>query len=145
MRLEPFAKSVALLLWADEKITDEELVLSKELFMKYGFSWEEAKSVLENYLEAFVDPGDEALEADERGEFIEVDEDLELGSLDFGDDVDLFEVLKDLCRFTVVDKKIEYKEIELVHYIAEASNLDKVLATAALLEVAQETGAELNL
>ena len=145
MRLEPFAKAVALLLWADEKITDDEMLLSKDLFTKYGFSWEEAKPVLEGCLEAFVDPGDEAVEADEKGEFVDVDEDLELGCLDFGDGVDTYEVIRDLCRFVVLDKQIDFKEIEIIHHIAEACNLDKVLATAALLGAVQESGSKLNL
>ncbi len=145
MRLEPFAKSVALLLWADEKVTDEEMILSKELFDKYEFPWEESKLVLEKYLEAFVDPGDEAQDADEKGEFVESDEDLDLGPLDFGENVDTYEIIRDLCRFVALDKQIEYKEIELIHCIAEACNLDKVLATAALLEEAQESNCKINL
>jgi len=145
MRLEPFVKAIALLLWADEKITDDEMLLSKELFKKYGFSWTDAKPVLEDYLEAFVDPGDDALEADEKGEFVDTDEDLELGCLDFGDDVDSYEVVRDLCLFVVMDKQVEYKEIELIHCISEACNLDKVLATAALLEAVQNSNCKLNL
>lgn len=143
MRLEPFAKAVALLLWADEKVTEEELVISKELFAKYGFAWMEAKPVLEGYLEAFLDPGEEVLAADELGEFVDADEDFELGCLDFGEGVDIQEVVKDLCTFAVLDKKVEYNEIELIHRIAEACRLDKVLATAALLVAVKESNSEL--
>ncbi len=145
MRQEPFAKAVALLLWVDEKVTEDEMLLSKDLFEKYGLSWIETKPVLEGYLEAFIDPGDEALEADEKGEFVDVDEDFELGCLDFGEDVDTYEVVRDLCKFIVLDKQVEYREIEIIHYIAEACNLDKVLATAALLEAVDESDAKLNL
>lgn len=143
MRLKPFAKAIALIMWADEKVTEQELALSKEIFEKYGISWADAKPVLEGYIESFLDPGEEAMAADEEGEFVESVEDFELGCLDFGEDVDFHEVVKDLCRFAVLDKKIEYKEIEIIHNIAEACRLDKVLATASLLSAAKESQSEL--
>ena len=145
MRLEPFAKAVALLLWVDEKVTDEEMLLSKDLFTKYGFNWTEVKPVLEGYLEEFIDPGDEALDADEKGEFEDVDEDLELGCLDFCEGVDPYAVVKDLCQFIVLDKQVEYKELEIIHSIAQACNLDSVSTTAVILEAVHMSGSNLNL
>lgn len=145
MRLEPFAQAIASLMWADERVGEDEMILSKNLFEKYGISWEDAKPVLEKHLESLIDPGDEAVEADKKGEFCEADEDFVLGCLDFGEDVDFYEVIKDLCLFVVLDKQVEYKEVELIHHIAEACNLDRVLATAALLSAVEETKAKVNL
>jgi len=145
MRLEPLAKAIASLLWVDGKVEENEMVLSKNIFEKYGLSWNDAKPVLEKHIEAFLDPGDEATESDEKGEFVEFDEDFTLGCLDFGEDVDSYDVVKDLCLFAVLDKQVEYKEIELILHISDACNLDRVLATAALLSAVQETGSKINL
>jgi len=145
MRIEPFTKALALILWADEKISEQELALAREVCAKYDVAWDTAKPLLEKHIEDFLDPGDEAAEADEKGAFVEFDEELSIGCLDFGEGVDTYELLKDLSRFAVLDKQLSFREIDLIHTIAEASNTNKVLASAALLEAAAATGARLAL
>jgi len=121
------AKVVATVLWADEKITEEEWSAAEGIFNKYGVSWGEAKKEIENHIEDLLDPGEE----DE--DFEETDEDFDIGNVYLGE-VDDFEVLSDLASLIVSDKEVTFTEIDILHRISEAMNSQPQLATAALLK-----------
>ncbi|MDL2272204.1 hypothetical protein LJC23_04140 [Desulfovibrio sp. OttesenSCG-928-I05] len=136
--LPALAKAVAILYWADEKVSEEEWLHAPGFFEKYGFAWPEAKAALEAALENLLD-------ADDDGEdFEESEEELHFGVLDFGA-VDFFDVLKDLAGIALLDGVISFKEIELIHAIAKACNENDVVASAALLHAVKEHGARFEL
>jgi len=132
------AKVVATVLWADEKVTEEEWSVAEGIFSKYGISWGDAKKELESHIEDLLDPGEE----DE--EFEEVDEDLDIGNVYLGE-VDNFEVLCDLASIIVSDKEVTFTEIDILHRISEAMNSQPQLATAALVKAVSENNSKIKL
>jgi len=137
MNADALAKVVAVVLWADEKVEDEELSVAEKIFSKYNIPWTEAKKNLESHLEDLYDPGED----DE--EFTETDEDFDLGNIYLGE-VDNFEVLNDLSALIVADKVVSFKEVDILHQITKAINAEPELATAALVKAARESNAEFN-
>jgi hypothetical protein len=130
MEAKALAKACAIVMWADGKVEEEELVSAEHFFSQYNISWNEAKPLVEQYL-------DELLDADENAEdFEEVDEELDLGNIDFGEGVDSYEVLCALSSLATVDNVIDETEIGIIHQIARATNQSPELATAALLKAA---------
>ena len=138
INVDGLAKLVALVLWADEKVTDEELSVAESVFSKYGISWADAKKDLDSHLEDIYDPG----EGDE--EFTETDEDFDIGRVYLGE-VDDLEVLNDLSALIVADKIVSLSEIDILHRIANAIGAQPELATAALLKATKESNAEINI
>jgi len=132
------AKLVALVLWADEKVTDEELSVAESVFRKHGISWADAKKDLDSHLEDLYDPGEEG------EEFTETDEDFDIGRVYLGE-VDDFEVLCDLSALIVADKIVSFSEIDILHRIAKAIGAQPELATAALLKATKENNAKVNI
>jgi len=131
-------KVVATVLWADEKVTEEEWSVAEGIFKKYGISWGDAKKELESHIEDLLEPGEE----DE--EFEETDEDFDIGNVYLGE-VDDFEVLSDLASLIVADKEVTFTEIDILHHIAEAMNTQPQLATAALVKAVTENNSKVNL
>jgi hypothetical protein len=138
VNLDGLAKIVGLVLWADEKVTDQEMAAAKHLFGKYGISWPDAKEVLEQHVEGFLAPGTE----DE--EFEETDQDLELGEISLGE-VDDFDVLCEVAKLAVADKEVTFNEIDIIHRIATAIGSQVEFATAALLKAVKESGADVRI
>lgn len=138
VNVDGLTKAVATVLWADEKVTEEEMSVAEGIFNKYGVPWADAKKDLDSHLEDLLEPGEEDTE------FEETDEDFDLGSIYLGK-VDEFEVLCDLALLIVSDKIVSYSEIDILHRIAEAMNTKPDLATAALLKVVIENNAEVKL
>ena len=128
------AKAIALIAWADGKLEVEELKTAREVFGKYGIDWIQAKPLLEAEMETFIE-GDGGEE--------ERDSDINIGVLDFGE-VDFKAILDDLAAIAAADKKIDHSEVQLLHLIGRAANLDPVMVTASLLEAANKSGASLN-
>lgn len=128
------AKAAALLAWADDKLEVEELKSIQEIFKKYGVDWKDAKPLVESEMEILLE-GDGSEE--------EKDEDLNIGVLDFGE-VDGKAILDDLARLAVADKKVDYSEVDVLHTIGKAANLDPMLVTAALLQAVNKANASLN-
>jgi uncharacterized tellurite resistance protein B-like protein len=137
MQINALVKAVAFIMWADEKIEEEEWVSAKGIFEKYKLSWEEAKPLLEEYIEVLIDESEEDLE--------EVDETLDIGSIDFGDKVDRYDVLNDLAGLVVADKVIDFREIDVLHTIAKAVNAAPEMATASLLNAVSNGGIQVKL
>jgi hypothetical protein len=129
------AKVVATVLWADEKVTEEEWSAAEGIFSKYGVSWDDAKKEVEKHIEDLLDPGEE----DE--EFEETDEEFDIGNVYLGE-VDDFEVLCDLAVLIVADKEVTFTEIDILHRIAEAINSQAELTTAALIKAVTENNSK---
>lgn len=128
------AKAAALLAWADDKLEVDELKTIQEIFKKHGIDWKEAKPLVEAEMEVFI-AGDESEE--------EKDEEIVLGALDFGE-VDSKDILDDLAALAVADKVVDFSEVEMLHKIGSAANVNPEFVTAALLEAVKKTNASLN-
>lgn len=131
--MQALAKAVALLAWADEKLEIEEIKAIQEIFKKYGVNWKDARPLVEAEMEAIIE-GD--------GGEDEKDDVLNIGVLDFGE-VDSKDMLDDLASIAVADKEIDYREVEMIHKIASAANMDPVIASAALLAAAKNSNSKL--
>ena len=133
------AKIVAMVLWADEKVTTDEWAGARRIFKKYGIPWADAKRDLERYIEDLLKPGEPGEEFEEKDEDFEI-EDISLG------EVDDFEVLCDAALLIVADKKVTYTEIDILHRIARAIGSQPELATAAIVKAVskKKSGVRLN-
>ena len=138
VNVDGLARVVAIVLWADEKVTDEEMSVAELVFNKYDVPWANAKEQLDRHLEDLLAPGEE----DE--EFEETDEDFELGDIHLGE-VDDFEILCDLASLMVADKEVSFTEIDILHRIAEAINAQPQLASAALVKAVAENNSKVRL
>ncbi len=116
------AKACAFVIFADGKIEIPELDTAKALFEKYGLDWFEGETLIKKYIDSFIDKSE-----DEKEE----ESDFELGEIHF-DDVDSFEVLKDLALICATDGEISIGEIDVIHSLAEAFELDGRFASLAL-------------
>lgn len=125
------AKALALVAWADEKLDKSELKATQAIFDKYGIPWNEAKTLFESAME-------DLLEADGDDD----SEDISIGVLDFGE-VDFRDVLDDLAELVMADKVADYKELEMMHTIGKACNVDPVVISGCLLRAAQKHKPEL--
>lgn len=114
-------KLFALILWADEKVTKDEMGCLEGLHSKYGFSIDSVRSEIESLLGG-TDVDDNA----------ESEQPLLIGSVDL-DGIDEFELLSDLARIAVSDKEINFREISILHEIGASIGSDPTVVTAALL------------
>jgi hypothetical protein len=114
-------KLFALVLWADEKVTDDEIACLEVLNSKYDFSIDSVKSEIENLLNG------NDLEDDSESE-----NPLSLDSIDIGE-IDELELLTDLASLAVSDKEIDFGEISILHEIGSSIGADAATVTAALL------------
>jgi len=132
------AKIVAMVLWADEKVTTDEWAGARRIFKKYGIPWADAKRDLERHIEDFLRPGEPG------EEFEEKDEDFEIGDVSLGE-VDDFDILCDLALLIVADKKVTYTEIDILHRIARAIKSQPELATAAIVKAVAKKKSKVKL
>ena len=126
MDLNALEKAVAIVLWADEKIDPDEMETAKKLYEKYNFSWSEHKESLEERIESLLDVDDEEDEE-------ESEEELSLGVLDFGEGVDTMEIMINLAELACADKKVTFSEVDLIHRLGEAMNIEPEIVSGALL------------
>lgn len=119
------AKATALIAWADEKLDKNELATTQSIFEKCGIPWSEAKPLFENAMENLLETSDDE------------PEDIFIGVLDFGE-VDFRDVLNDLAELVMADKIADYKELEMMHAIGKACNMDPVIVSGALLTAAKK-------
>jgi len=125
---EKLAKVCAYVIFADGEIKQSEVESAKHLFEKHGFNSDEGEKLVKHYLEEFVHESDEESE----------DEEISLSDIDF-DEVDCYELLKDLANLTVADGEISFDEVEIIHTLAEKYELSPVLASMALLNAVKTT------
>jgi uncharacterized tellurite resistance protein B-like protein len=138
MNIDALAKASAFVLWADGKIEEDELKAVDSLFEKYGVDDTKGKKLLKEWLDDFIDAGEETEE-----EIEETEEDISIGVIDFGE-VDEVEILTDLAVLACSDKKLAMSEIEIIIQIAEAMNVSHVLSTAAIVSAVKKSGTEID-
>jgi len=128
MRKDALSKAIAFVMWADNKLDEEEWVTARGIVEKYGIAWPDAMPMIEERIEALLDESDEDVPDSE--------EPLDLGGLDFGDGVDRYDVLDDLALLVVADNVIEYSEIEILHCLGKAMNVAPEIVSLSLLKAA---------
>lgn len=128
MLMQQLARTVAAVLWADEKDTPEEWAAAERLFTDNGCDWEEAKALIEEEIEALIDEG----EGDEE----ETGEGLDFGAIDLGPGADPYEVLCGLADIACSDNELAMQEIEILHQLGASMNIATELVSAALVRVA---------
>ena len=136
MNVGSVAKAVATVLWADEKDTPEEWGAAESIFKDNGGDWEAAKPLIEREIESLIDE-------DPEGSDEESEEDLHLGVIDVGD-CDQHDVLFGLARLACADKEVTLGEIEVLHAIGDAMNVQKQLVSAALVKAVAALGAAVS-
>jgi uncharacterized tellurite resistance protein B-like protein len=136
MNKRAFIQAAALILWADEKVEPEELSAAKVFFEKYGLDWSTTEGELQQEIGALLDPGEEDEE--------ESEEELMLGVIDFGPGVDSMEVFKDICLLACADNQLDWVEVDILHRLAEAMNIQKEIVTATLAAVVAQTKCAVN-
>lgn len=121
--LEKIAKACAFVIFADEKIDQSEIDSAKSLFKKYGFDEKDGEAFLKKELNSFIDESEE-----EKNE----EDNISLENLVL-EDIDSFEVLKDLTLIAVADGEISVNEIDVIHSLSEAFDLEQRFASMAIL------------
>ncbi len=132
MRMKALCKAVAFVMWADEKIETDEWNYAESIFKKYKLAFDEAKAIIDEHLELLLDEDEEKVE--------EKDEDLDIGIIDFGDEVDRYEVLDELAGLVVSDGVVDFREVDVLHTIGNAINAAPQMVTLSLLKAANKDG-----
>ena len=121
--LEKIAKACAFVIFADGLIDRAEIDSAKKIFKKYGLDENKGEDLLKKELDLFIDESE-----DEKTE----DADIYIGELAL-EDIDTFEVLKDLTSIAVADGELSTAEVDVIHSLAESFCLDSRFATMAIL------------
>lgn len=129
--LEKIAKACAFVIFADGKIDKAEIDSAKALLKKYGFDENEGEILLKKELDAFIDESEE--EQNDSEEIL-------LGNLTL-EDIDSFEILKDLALIAAADVNVSINEIDIIHSLAEAFELDPRFASMAILNAVKNNPA----
>lgn len=129
--LEKIAKACAFVIFADGKIDNAEIDSAKALLKKYDFDENEGEILLKKELDAFIDESEE--EQNDSEEIL-------LGNLAL-EDIDSFEILKDLALIAAADGNVSINEIDIIHSLAEAFELDPRFASMAILNAVKNNPA----
>lgn len=138
MQPQTLIKLCSLILWADEKVNDDEWSAVESLFSKHGLEWDSNKEALKASL-------DNLIAAEESDSAVESEEELELEPVELDEGDDVLEILNDLSLLIVADKDIDLAEIAIAHIIGNALGADPELVTAAVLNAAIEAGCKVNI
>ena len=136
MNESALVRAVAAVLWADQRVEAEELAGAKILFERHRIDWGRGRPMLEQEIEAWLDPGEE--------EEAESESPVDFGVIDLGEGVDHADVLCELAELACADGVLDWTEIDVLHRLAEAMNQPKELVTAAVA-LAVAKGAKVQL
>lgn len=136
MNRSAFIQAAAIILWADEKVEPEEMTAAKTFFEKYGIDWTTAEAELQKEIGELLDPGEEGEEESET--------DLALNVIDFGAGIDQMEVFRELCLLACADNQLDWIEVDILHRLAEAMNIQKEVVTGSLAAVVAQTKCAVN-
>ena len=138
MQVQTLIKLCSLILWADEKVNEDEWNAVQNLFSKNGLDWDTNKAALKVAL-------DDIIAAEDTEDASEQEEELTIAPIELDEGDELIEILNDLCLLIVADKEIDLSEIAIAHIIGNALGAEPELVTAAILNVAIEAGCKVNI
>ena len=139
---EFLGEHISYIMWADDKILDEEWEEAEDLFKKHNLDWEKGRQIIEKNLTSLIDgvPSvDEEGEEDTEG----YDDEFEIEPAVVPDGVDAFEILKDLSGLALSDGDFSYSEVDMIHRLGKSFGLSEVMISAAMLEVALNSKKEI--
>ena len=139
---EFLGEHISYIMWADDKILDEEWGEAKDLFKKHNLDWEKGRQIIEKNLTSLIDgvpSADEEGEEDTEG----YDDEFEIEPAVVPDGVDAFEILKDLSGLALSDGDFSYSEVDMIHRLGKSFGLSEVMIWAAMLEVALNSKKEI--
>jgi len=139
---EFLGEHISYIMWADDKILDEEWGEAKDLFKKHNLDWEKGRQIIEKNLTSLIDgvpSADEEGEEDTEG----YDDEFEIEPAVVPDGVDAFEILKDLSGLALSDGDFSYSEVDMIHRLGKSFGLSEVMISAAMLEVALNSKKEI--
>ena len=140
---EFLGEHISYIMWADDKILDEEWGEAKDLFKKHNLDWEKGRQIIEKNLTSLIDgvpSADEEGEEDTEG----YDDEFEIEPAVVPDGVDAFEILKDLSGIALSDGDFSYSEVDMIHRLGKSFGLSEVMISAAMLEVALNSKKEIT-
>ena len=139
---EFLGEHISYIMWADDKILDEEWGEAEDLFKKHNLDWEKGRQIIEKNLTSLIDgvpSADEEGEEDTEG----YDDEFEIEPAVVPDGVDAFEILKDLSGLALSDGDFSYSEVDMIHRLGKSFGLSEVMIWAAMLEVALNSKKEI--
>ena len=139
---EFLGEHISYIMWADDKILDEEWGEAEDLFKKHNLDWEKGRQIIEDNLTSLIDgvpSEDEEGEEDTKG----YDDEFEIEPAVVPDGVDAFEILKDLSGLALSDGNFSYSEVDMIQRLGKSFGLSEVMISAAMLEVALNSKKEI--
>ena len=121
------AKLLAFALWADAKITESELESLKPILNKYNID----NQLMQTEINLLLD-------GEEIDSIEEVDIDIDLGQCQI-EDIDEFDLLYDIAKIIIADKVLDMTEIDVMHTIGSALQVDPQMVTAAIVQAIDES------
>jgi|SaaInl7_100m_RNA_FD_contig_41_2032918_length_743_multi_3_in_0_out_0_1 hypothetical protein len=140
---EFLGEHISYIMWADDKILDEEWEEAEDLFKKHNLDWEKGRQIIEKNLTSLIDgvpSADEEGEEDTEG----YDDEFKIEPAVVPDGVDAFEILKDLSGLALSDGDFSYSEVDMIHRLGKSFGLSEVMISAAMLEVALNSKKEIT-
>ncbi len=140
---EFLGEHISYIMWADDKILDEEWKEAEDLFKKHNLDWEKGRQIIEKNLTSLIDgvpSADEEGEEDTEG----YDDEFKIEPAVVPDGVDAFEILKDLSGLALSDGDFSYSEVDMIHRLGKSFGLSEVMISAAMLEVALNSKKEIT-
>lgn len=132
---EAIIRSVALVLWADGRLLEEEFDGARSLFEDLGLNWAEAKKVLFEFLEDLIDPVDEAIE-----------EDCPIKITPMAlEEISPVELIARLAVLACSDEQLTIDEVDILHHVGTALDCDSRIVTAGILRAIESSSKKIQL
>lgn len=117
------SRAIAVVLWADNKVLEEEMFAARALYARFGVTWARGKKVLEEELETLLEYDSEGID------------DAPLVVAPFVlETISPLEFIYELAKLACSDGEITWDEVDVLHLIGSAMVLDSRVVTAALLK-----------
>jgi uncharacterized tellurite resistance protein B-like protein len=120
----------AVTMWADERIDPAESASVRQMARALGIGWRAFELDLKQEIDALMSDLDRAGESLSEA----------IGQVYLEDGVDPVDILGFLVAIVVADKKVTFRELEVIHGVAEVLRVSPVLVTHAVV-VAQNEAA----
>ncbi len=142
-------ENIAYVIWADDKILDDEWLAAKNILKKYNLNWEEGKSLIQGKINDLIEcvENESEEEAEEENEALDsfFDEDFEIENNLLPEGIDEFELLKDLTSVALADGELSYGELDIIHRLGKSFGASEIMITAAILEVVNNSKIKISM
>jgi uncharacterized tellurite resistance protein B-like protein len=136
-------ENIGYVIWADDKILDEEWAAAKLVYEKYNLNWDEGKVIIQEKINELIECVENSDDEDEDLEE-KFDEDFEIQPMNIPEGIDEFEVLKDLSTIAFADGELSFNELDIIHRLGKAFGCSEVLITGAIVNIAVNSKTKLK-